>query len=102
MTVRAGIVGTGWMAAVHTEALRRIGVEVVGMVGSSPERARAKANPLLPPAFDSLDDLPPIAEFIPDADVVEALERGLRAKPDDPADETGHDTPPAGDGEPAA
>ena len=57
MTVRAGIVGTGWMAAVHTEALRRIGIEVVGMVGSSPERTRAKANPLLPPAFDSLDVL---------------------------------------------
>ena len=28
--------------------------------------------------LDSLDDLPPIAEFIPDADVVEALEHGLR------------------------
>ena len=28
--------------------------------------------------IDSLDDLPPIAEFIPDADVVEALEQGLR------------------------
>jgi segregation and condensation protein B len=33
--------------------------------------------------LDSLDDLPPIAEFIPDADVVETLERSLRAKPDD-------------------
>lgn len=28
--------------------------------------------------LDSLDDLPSIAEFIPDADVVEALEVGLR------------------------
>lgn len=28
--------------------------------------------------LDSLDDLPPIAEFIPEADVVEALEQGLR------------------------
>jgi predicted dehydrogenase len=55
--MKAGIVGTGWMTAVHTEALRRIGVEVVGMVGSSPERTRAKANPLLPPPFDSLDEL---------------------------------------------
>jgi predicted dehydrogenase len=55
--MKAAIVGTGWMTAVHTEALRRIGVEVVGMVGSSPERTRAKANPLLPPAFDSLDEL---------------------------------------------
>jgi segregation and condensation protein B len=31
--------------------------------------------------LDSLDDLPPIAEFIPDADVVEALEQGLRITP---------------------
>jgi predicted dehydrogenase len=58
--MRAAVVGTGWMAAVHTEALRRIGVEVVGMVGSTPERTRAKAaaaGPLLPPAYDSLDEL---------------------------------------------
>jgi segregation and condensation protein B len=33
--------------------------------------------------LDSLDDLPPIAEFIPDADVVEALEHGLRVTPAD-------------------
>jgi segregation and condensation protein B len=33
--------------------------------------------------IDSLDDLPPIAEFIPDADVVEALERGLRVEMND-------------------
>lgn len=31
----------------------------------------------------SLDDLPSIAEFIPDADVVEALEHGLRIEPID-------------------
>ena len=31
--------------------------------------------------LDTLDDLPPIAEFIPDADVVEALEHGLRVRP---------------------
>jgi segregation and condensation protein B len=36
--------------------------------------------------LDSLDDLPPIAEFIPDADVVEQLEHGLRARPDDTVD----------------
>jgi segregation and condensation protein B len=42
--------------------------------------------------IDSLDDLPPIAEFIPDADVVEALERGLRVRPDDtPAEAPGDD-----------
>lgn len=54
---RAGIVGTGWMAATHTEALRRIGVDVVGMVGSTPERAAAKTNPLLPPPMQSLAEL---------------------------------------------
>jgi segregation and condensation protein B len=48
--------------------------------------------------IDSLDDLPPIAEFIPDADVVEALERGLRAKPSDIGEELGGDGPVAGDG----
>ena len=32
--------------------------------------------------LDTLDDLPPIAEFIPEADVVEALEHGLRASLD--------------------
>ena len=32
--------------------------------------------------LDSLDDLPAIAEFVPGADVVEALEHGLRVDPD--------------------
>ncbi|MFM7685595.1 MAG: SMC-Scp complex subunit ScpB [Actinomycetota bacterium] len=31
--------------------------------------------------LDSLDDLPPIAEFVPGADVVEALEHSLRVEP---------------------
>ncbi|MEM9467417.1 MAG: SMC-Scp complex subunit ScpB [Actinomycetota bacterium] len=43
--------------------------------------------------LDSIDELPPLGEFFPDADVVEALERGLRVGPDD--DE------PTGDGAPA-
>ena len=34
--------------------------------------------------LDSLDDLPPLAEFVPGADVVEALEAGLRVDADDP------------------
>jgi segregation and condensation protein B len=33
--------------------------------------------------LDSVDDLPPIAEFIPSADIVEALEQGLRVTPID-------------------
>ena len=31
--------------------------------------------------INSLDDLPPIADFVPDASVVEALEHGLRTSP---------------------
>jgi segregation and condensation protein B len=34
--------------------------------------------------LDSLDQLPPLAEFVPDADVVEALESTLRITPVDP------------------
>ena len=35
--------------------------------------------------LDSLADLPPLAEFVPGADVVEALEQGLRVTPPDGA-----------------
>ena len=34
-------------------------------------------------ALDSLDDLPPLAQYIPNADVVEALEQGLRVTVDE-------------------
>ena len=34
----AAIIGGGFIGPVHVEALRRIGVEVVGLLGSSPER----------------------------------------------------------------
>ena len=32
--------------------------------------------------INSLEDLPPISDFVPDAGVVEALEAGLRVVPD--------------------
>jgi segregation and condensation protein B len=41
--------------------------------------------------LDRVDDLPPIAEFIPGADVVEALEAGLRGN--DHTDDTGRRAP---------
>ncbi|HSC92002.1 MAG TPA: Gfo/Idh/MocA family oxidoreductase, partial [Gaiellaceae bacterium] len=50
---RAAVVGTGFVGAIHVDALRRLGIEVVGVVGSSPERARSK--PGLPPAFDGFE-----------------------------------------------
>jgi predicted dehydrogenase len=52
--VRAGVVGTGFIGAVHVEALRRLGIEVVGVVGSSRQRAQAKE---LAPVIDSYEAL---------------------------------------------
>ena len=40
----------------------------------------------------SLDDLPPLGDFVPDASVVEALERGLRISDDPQAGEAEADT----------
>jgi predicted dehydrogenase len=49
---RAAVIGTGFVAGVHVDALRRLGIEVAGVVGSRPERARAKG---LGPVYDSLE-----------------------------------------------
>jgi predicted dehydrogenase len=59
--IGAAVVGTGFIGAVHVEALRRLGVHVHGVVGSSRERAAGRSRELgLPPAYDSfqamLDD----------------------------------------------
>jgi predicted dehydrogenase len=43
--IRVALFGTGFMGRVHTEALRRLGnIDVVGVAGSSLERARAFAD----------------------------------------------------------
>jgi predicted dehydrogenase len=56
--LRAAVVGTGFIGIVHIEALRRLGVEVAGVVGSSPERAQAKAATYpLPPVYESFEQL---------------------------------------------
>lgn len=44
--IRAAVVGTGFIGPAHVEALRRLGVQVRGIVGSSPERATPKAEAL--------------------------------------------------------
>ena len=52
----AGIVGVGFIGVAHAEALRRLGVRIGGVVGSSPERTRAKAEAAgLPHVHDSLE-----------------------------------------------
>ncbi len=52
--LRAGVVGTGFIGVVHAAALRDIGVEVTGVVGSTPERAAAKG---IAPVYESYDAL---------------------------------------------
>ena len=52
--LRAGVVGTGFIGVVHVEALRRLGIEVVGVVGSSRARAEAKA---IAPVYDGYEAL---------------------------------------------
>ncbi len=54
---RVGVVGAGFIGPVHVEALRRIGAEVVGLVGSSPEGGRQAAARIGVPAVASLDEL---------------------------------------------
>jgi predicted dehydrogenase len=44
MSIGAAVVGTGFMGAVHTEALRRAGVSVTGILGSSEEKSRGAAE----------------------------------------------------------
>lgn len=65
--IKAGVVGIGFIGVAHIEALRRLGVEVVGVVGSTPERARAKAESAgLPDVYDSVEAL--VSD--PDIDVI--------------------------------
>ncbi len=54
--IGAAVVGTGFIGVVHVEALRRIGVQVRGVVGSSAERGRQRAAEIGAPAFASLEE----------------------------------------------
>jgi len=40
------VIGTVFMGPVHTEALRRLGVQVYGILGSSPEKPRCATETL--------------------------------------------------------
>ena len=44
--VGAAVIGTGFIGTVHVEQLRRIGVQVRGVLGSTPERGEARAEAL--------------------------------------------------------
>ncbi len=63
-TLRAGFVGGGFMAAVHSRGARAAGAGLAGAASSSPRSARSAADRLgLDTAFDSVDAL------IADADI---------------------------------
>lgn len=56
--IGAAIIGTGFMGPAHAEALRRVGVDVVGILGSSAEKSRLAATSLgLRKAYRSLEEL---------------------------------------------
>jgi predicted dehydrogenase len=56
--IGAAVIGTGFIGTVHVEALRRIGVDVRGVLGSSPERGAQRAAALgVAQAYPSLDAL---------------------------------------------
>src|SRR4051794_25783771 len=56
--LKAAVVGSGFIGPVHIEALRRLGIEVTGVLSSSLEHGQAKADALrLPKAYASMDDL---------------------------------------------
>ncbi len=58
MTIRTAILGTGFMSWVHADALRRNGVEVYGILGSSHAKSQAAAVQLgATKAFASIEDL---------------------------------------------
>lgn len=44
--IGAAVIGSGFIGTVHVEELRRIGVRVVGLLGSDPDRAAARAAEL--------------------------------------------------------
>jgi predicted dehydrogenase len=58
MQPNAAIVGLGFVGRAHLEALRRLGISVQGVLGSTPEGSKAASESLrLPRAYHSLEEL---------------------------------------------
>lgn len=54
----AAVAGTGFIGPVHVEALRRLGIPVKGILGSSPSKSEIAAKTLgLPKAYVSYDEI---------------------------------------------
>ena len=58
MATGAAIIGTGFIGTVHLGAIRRLGVEICGVLGSSPDRGAQRAKELgVSRAYASLNEL---------------------------------------------
>jgi len=58
MQLNAAIVGLGFVGRAHLDALRRLGIAVQGILGSTPERSQAACESMhLPRAYQSLEEL---------------------------------------------
>jgi predicted dehydrogenase len=56
--VGAAVIGSGFIGSVHIEALRRLGVQVHGLLQGSPERGAKRAADLgLPGAYATMDEM---------------------------------------------
>ena len=56
--IGAAVIGTGFIGSVHIDALRRLGVPIVGVLGSTAERGAARAKALgIRRAYASLNEL---------------------------------------------
>jgi predicted dehydrogenase len=56
--IGAAVIGTGFIGTVHIEALRRLGIPITGVLGSSPDRGADRSAALgVGRAYTSLDDL---------------------------------------------
>jgi predicted dehydrogenase len=54
--LQAAIIGVGFVGRAHLEALRRRGIPVVGLLGSSPERTKEACSSLgIERAYSSLE-----------------------------------------------
>jgi len=57
-SIGAAVIGTGFIGAVHLNTLRRLGIPVVGVLGSSPARGADRARALgVSRAYGALDEL---------------------------------------------
>ena len=56
--LKAAVVGTGFMGSTHTEALHRLGIQVVGILGSSAEKSQRAAERLsIPRGYGTYEEL---------------------------------------------